>query len=99
MQTTDVVHNANESRYELRKGGVEIGIAEYRLLASDDGEPTVAEFHHTLITPAERGVGNAARLVGAALDDVRSRGLKVKPTCWYVDQFLVEHQAYADLRA
>jgi predicted GNAT family acetyltransferase len=56
-------------------------------------------FHHTLITPRERGQGNAERLIAAALDDVRERGLKVVATCWYVDQFLVEHPAYADLRA
>lgn len=99
MQTTDVVHIAERSRYELHKGGAEIGIAEYRVLAGDDGSPTVIEFHHTLIAPTERRIGNAARLIEAALDDVRARGLRVKPTCWYVDQFLVEHASYADLRA
>lgn len=99
MQTTDVVHNADESRYDIFKDGVEIGSTAYRLLPADDGEPTVAEFHHTLITPTERGQGHAERLVAAALDDIRARGLRVKPTCWYVDQFLVEHAAYADLRA
>ena len=98
MQTTDVLHNAEESRYEIRKDGVEIGVADYRLLAADDGEPTVAEFHHTFISPPERDQGHAERLVAAALDDIRARGLRVKPTCWYVDQFLVEHAAYADLR-
>jgi predicted GNAT family acetyltransferase len=99
MQTTDVVHNADESRYELRRDGAEIGVADYRLLPGDDGEPTVAEFHHTLINPADRGQGHAERLVQAAMDDVRTRGLRVKPTCWYVDQFLIEHPDYADLRA
>lgn len=99
MSTTDVTHNADESRYELLRDGAEIGVAEYRLLPNDDGSATVAEFHHTLVNPAHRGQGNAERLVQAALDDVRTRGLRVKPTCWYVDQFLVEHPAYADLHA
>ena len=99
MQSTEVLHNADASRYELLKNGVEIGIAEYRLVASDGEEPKVAVFHHTLITPRERGQGNGERLIAAALDDVRKRGLKVVATCWYVDQFLVEHPAYADLRA
>jgi predicted GNAT family acetyltransferase len=99
MQTTEVVHNADESRYELVEDGVEIGMTEYRLVANDGEAPTVAEFFHTLITPRQRGKGNAARLVERALDDIRARGLKVKATCWYVDQFLVEHPAYADLRA
>lgn len=99
MPTSDVLNNADESRYELLRDGVEIGIIEYRLLAGDDGDQTVAEFHHTLIHQAERGQGHAERLVRGALDDVRTRRLRVKPTCWYVDQFLVEHPAYADLRA
>ena len=99
MQTTEVLHNAEESRYELHKDGAEIGIAEYRLVLNNGDAPTIAEFHHTLVTPAERGHGNAARLVEGALTDVRKRGLKVTATCWYVDQFLVEHPAYADLRA
>jgi uncharacterized protein len=99
MQTIEVVHNADESRYELLQDGAGIGIAEYRLVTNDDGAPTVAEFFHTLVTPRERNKGNAERLVEAALEDVRNRGLKVKATCWYVDQFLVEHPTFADLRA
>lgn len=99
MQTTEVLHNADASRYELLKNGAEIGITEYRLVANDGEAPSVAVFHHTFITPSERGQGNAERLVAGAMDDVRERGLKVVATCWYVDQFLVEHPAYADLRA
>lgn len=94
---TQVTHNEVESRYELRAGDDEIGIADYRLLDTDSG--AVAEFHHTLIDPTRRGQGHAERLVSAALDDVRARGLRVKPTCWYVDQFLIEHPEYNDLRA
>jgi predicted GNAT family acetyltransferase len=93
---TRVTHNEVESRYELRAGDEEIGIAEYRLHDTADG--TVAEFHHTFITPPRRDQGNAERLVSAALDDVRARGLRVRATCWYVDQFLIEHPDYADLR-
>lgn len=94
---TQVTHNQVESRYELRAGDEEIGIADYRLLDTDNGP--VAEFHHTFVVPARRGQGFAERLVSAALDDVRSQGVRVKPTCWYVDQFLIEHPQYGDLRA
>jgi hypothetical protein len=97
MPSTDVVHNVDWSRYELLKDGAPIGYAEYRLLGIE-GEPAVAEFHHTVIKPSERGQGHAHRLVAAALDDVRQRGLRVRATCWYVEQFLHEHRAYADLR-
>ena len=98
MTQTEVLHERDESRYVLLKDGARIGVADYRLLPGDR-EPRVAEFHHTVITPSERGQGHAARLVAAALQDVRDRGLTVKATCWYVDQFLVEHPDYADLRA
>ena len=59
----------------------------------------VAEFHHTLVYPPYRGRGHAERLVRAALDDARARGWRVHPTCWYVDQFMIDHPDYADLRA
>lgn len=94
---TQVTHDEAGSRYVILAGDAEIGFAEYRLLQRDDG--TIAEFHHTLIDPARRGQGHAERLVKAALDDVRTRDLKVRATCWYVDQFMVENPAYADLRA
>lgn len=94
---TQVTHDEVGSRYVIAAGDAEIGFAEYRLLQRDDG--AVAEFHHTLIDPARRGQGHAERLVKAALDDVRARDLTVLPTCWYVDQFIVEHPDYADLRA
>ena len=99
MSTTLVRHNADEARYEIYKDGTQIGITEYRILPARNTAPPVALFHHTLIRPRDRNQGNGERLVAAALDDVRARGLKVRATCWYVDQFLVEHPAYADLRA
>lgn len=94
---TRVTHDETGSRYVISAGDAEIGFAEYRLRELN-GTP-IAEFHHTLIDPQHRGRGFAERLVQAALDDVRTRDLKVRPTCWYVDQFMVEHPAYADLRA
>lgn len=99
MPTADVIHDADRTCYQLVRDGVEIGVADYRLLG-DPGDPSgVVEFHHTVVDPTERGQGYAARLVQASLDDVRTRGLRVKASCWYVDQFIAEHPDYADLRA
>jgi predicted GNAT family acetyltransferase len=92
---TTVIHNADESRYELTDGDRTIGVAHYRLHEADDG--TVAEFHHTFVDPAERGTGHAARLVAAALDDVRERGWRVQPRCWYVAGFIRDHAEYSNL--
>lgn len=96
METT-VVNNHELSRYELLSGDAMLGFAEYRSQTIGDGE--VVDFHHTLIQPQHRGHGNAERLVGAALDDVRTAGGKVTASCWFVDQFIVEHGQYESLRA
>lgn len=98
---TSVVHVPEQTRYEIRaadapSGEAELGFAEYRPLAGADD---VLEFHHTLVHPQHRGHGVAERLVAAALDDVRTLGKRVKPSCWFVDQFIVEHPEYAPLRA
>jgi predicted GNAT family acetyltransferase len=90
-----VVHNEADHRYELVADGAELGFAEYRL----GGQGQVAEFHHTVIHPQYRDQGHAEQLVQGALDDVRARGLTVVASCWYVDQFLIEHPDYAGLRA
>jgi predicted GNAT family acetyltransferase len=43
------------------------------------------------------GVGSA--LVAGALDDIRSRGLRVVPLCPFVAAFIRRHSEYADLVA
>ena len=90
MQVTD---NVAASRYELEVDGDLVGIASYRLV---DG---AAVIHHTEISPRRQGNGLGAVLVGAALDDLRTRGLGVVPRCWYVGQFIDENPAYADMVA
>ena len=91
--TTEVVKNESAGRYELHIDGRTVGIAEFEVR----GDTVV--FPHTVIDPAERGGGLGARLVSGALDDVRSSGRVVVPECWYVAQFIDEHEEYADLLA
>lgn len=88
-------HDEAHQRYELRAAGESdvLAFADYRV----DGD--VWDFHHTVTVPEHRGKGLAAEVVQAALDDVRARGLRIVPTCWYVDGFLRDHPEYADLRA
>jgi predicted GNAT family acetyltransferase len=88
----EVVHFPELSRYELRDRDVVVGVADYRR----DGD--VVTMHHTEIVPSRRNHGLGAVLVAGALDDVRARGARVVPTCWYVDEFLDLNPAYADLR-
>jgi uncharacterized protein len=90
--TVTVRDNPPESRYEIHDGEHLAGFSVYRL--TDD---TIA-FTHTEIDPEFRGRGLAGRLVTAALDDARRRGLAVLPFCPYVREVIVQHaDTYLDL--
>jgi len=90
---TEVRNNAERSRYELIVESEVVGVAEYRR----DGDTLV--FPHTQIKSSFRGQGMGARLVQAALDDVRASGSRVVPRCWYVAEFIDANPEYRDLLA
>jgi len=46
-----------------------------------------------------RGRRLAAKLVRAALDDVRDTNQSVIPRCWFVAQFIHDHPEYHDLHS
>ncbi|WP_293784084.1 GNAT family N-acetyltransferase [uncultured Aeromicrobium sp.] len=91
--STEVIHNADENRYEMRVDGELAGfvVAEPR-----DG---VLVLSHTEVREEFEGQGLASQLVTAALEDIRSRGQQITPTCPYVKRFLTKHTEYADLVA
>jgi uncharacterized protein len=93
--TTTLEHDPSAHQYRLVRDGETLSLADYSPV--DDG--TTLVFHHTLTPPRHRGNGYAADLVGRALDDVRAGGHTVVATCWFVDEFIDLHPAYADLRA
>jgi predicted GNAT family acetyltransferase len=90
---TEVRDNAEKSRYELLEDGKLLGVADYRPMGD-----TLA-FPHTEIVPARRNQGLGAQLVKGALDDVRRKGAKVVPYCWFVAEFIEANPDYADLKA
>jgi len=89
----NITHNVERSRYELRVGGELASIADY--------SPTADQwvFDHTETAPRFGGRGLAAQVVRAALDDVRERGVRIVPSCWFVAKFVDENPEYADLVA
>jgi len=97
--TDDTVHplhervrdNAAQNRFELDAFGA-TAIADYRLHGDR------MEITHTLVRPELRGKGVAGELIEGALLEARRRGLKVVPTCAYVDAYLRRHPEFADLR-
>ena len=88
----EVRHAGEHSRYELWDDGSLIGLADYR-----PGEAGVLVFPHTEIRTDRRGQGLGEVLVRGALEDVRGRGFRVVPACWFVDVFVRNNPAYADL--
>lgn len=87
----ELTHDEDRARYLARRDGEIVGLIDYRL-----GQQEIA-FLHTETDPAHQGQGIAGRLTGFALDDVRSRRLRLVPLCSYTRKFLAEHPEYADI--
>jgi uncharacterized protein len=87
----DVVDNADSRRYEARADSEVVGQIAYSL------EPGLVTLIHTEVDPAHEGKGIAGRLVAGALDDIRSRGLRVRLVCSYARSYVERHPEYADL--
>jgi predicted GNAT family acetyltransferase len=86
-----VADNPEGQRYELTTGGQRIGFVTYRV------EPGVISLLHAEVNPAHERQGWGSRLVAGALDDVRGRGLKVRPVCPFVVAYIAAHSDYRDL--
>ena len=80
-------------RYVLTADGVEAGYIEFHEAAG------ISDMPHTLVDEAFGGRGYGMALAQFAFDDARERGLKVKPTCPFLDRYMKKHPEYEDLRA
>ena len=92
MQTT-VADNPAAARYELTVDGERAGFVTYRQ------SPGVIAFLHAEVDPTKERKGLGSQLVRGALDDVRARGLAVRPVCPFVRWFMETHEDYRDLLA
>lgn len=82
---------SERARYELRLDGSLAGVCEYK------PRPGRLAFAHVEIAPEFAGRGLGARLVRAALTDVRRRGGRVQAECPFVVEFLSRHPEFSDL--
>ena len=87
-----VTDNTSENRFELEVNGA-TAIAAYRI----EGESIA--FTHTEVPEALEGQGVGSALIRGALDQVRSRGLKVVPRCEFVRGYIERHPEVQDLVA
>jgi predicted GNAT family acetyltransferase len=86
-----VTDHPEQLRYEIEVDGEVAGFLLYHR------EPGVLELVHTDVDPKWEGKGVGAALVQGTLDDVRARGLKVRPFCPFVRAYLRRHPEYEDL--
>ncbi len=77
-----------DSIYMTDKSGNRI--AEVTFPISDG----VANIIHTYVDPSLRGQGVASQMMTAAVDQIRSAGLKARPTCAYAVKWVAEHPEY-----
>jgi uncharacterized protein len=91
--STTVADAPERSRFEISVDDALAGFAVYRLA------PGRITFVHTEIDDAYSGQGLGGKLARAALDDVRTRGLAVKPDCPFIAGWIAKHPDYADLVA
>lgn len=89
--TVQVADAPERERYEITVDGAVAGFAEYRLRGDH------ITFVHTVVEDEYGGRGLGGTLVRAALDDVRTRGLRVVAVCPFVKSWIERHPDYADL--
>jgi predicted GNAT family acetyltransferase len=85
---TDVSDNPASHRFELAIDG-HVATSHYEL------KNGVIAFMHTEVPEALGGRGIGSQLIRGALDQVRTRGLKVVALCPFVKGFIDKHPDYA----
>jgi predicted GNAT family acetyltransferase len=83
--------NGAASRYEVRVDGEFAGFAQYRQREDE------IVFTHLEIDPAFENRGIGGRLAKYALDEARSRSLRVVPKCPFMAAYIRSHPEYADV--
>ncbi|HXQ44741.1 MAG TPA: GNAT family N-acetyltransferase [Acidimicrobiales bacterium] len=89
--TVRVTDNESQHRYEAYVDHTLAAFVTYERI------PGGITFIHTETEPGYEGRGVASRLAEAALDDARSRSLRVTPLCPFIAAYIDRHPAYADL--
>jgi hypothetical protein len=93
MSERSVTDDAERSRYELRLDDQVVGVVVYE--RRDD----VLDLVHTEVDDGHEGEGLGSALAAGVLDDVRARGLHVRPSCPFIGAWIDKHPDYRDLVA
>lgn len=87
----DVVNNTAEHRFEIQHGD-----ARAQLVYEMRGSDTI-DLVHTAVPASLEGDGYGSALARAALEYARANGLRVIPTCAFVQAYVRRHPEYAEL--
>lgn len=92
MSSTEVTHNAEESRFELTVDDAVAGYAQYRSAPKQR-----RAFMHTEIDSAYQGQGLGGTLIKQALESTRDEGLGVLPYCPAFQSVIAKNPEYLAL--
>jgi uncharacterized protein len=87
----EVTHEPSRRRFVARVGEHE---SQLSYVPTDEG---VVDFRSTFVHPSARGKGVGEKIVQKALEWARSEGLRVIPSCWFVDTVVRRHPEYQPL--
>lgn len=91
MTTTEVSHNSDQHRFEIRVDGVLAGFLDYSLADA------VYALNHTQIFPEFGGRGLGSKLVIGALKDIGDRDGQVLPYCSFIPKLLADNPEFINL--
>lgn len=91
MSTVQVSDRPDREYYDITVDGTRVGLAAYELTGD------VIAFTYTEIDDAHEGQGLGSTLARSALDDARSRGLRVRPVCPFIRGWIKRHPDYQEL--
>lgn len=94
MAAIELRNEVEQLRYIASLDGQDVGYVSY-----EDRGDGVLDLQHTVVADAFEGQGVGGELVRAVLDDARSRGVRIVPTCPFVASYLTRHPDYAELVA
>ena len=90
-RTVRVEDDPGARRYSVFVDGERAGYATY------DDAPGVRTVLHTEIDPRFEHHGLAGALARAALDDLKTRAVRLVPRCPFFERFVASHPEFADL--
>jgi hypothetical protein len=96
MQTAhslDIRHDPQSRKYYAIVDGQEA------VLQYSEAGPQTLNYWRTFVPVPLRGKGIADEIVRHALEDALEKGLKIVPSCWFVDVYIQRHTRFQGLVA